>query len=309
MRHTRAAGRRGGVVAVALAAALAGAGCATTPAGPPPLCSAPAAVEPHQLAQQPERWFRLLLHGWAPTEAYAAGQVLDCTGAPVTTAVEPGVCGSDPGAAALRPLPARALGREDLVLEQVDADTWLAWVQVRRLPNGEAVGPAAVVDLHRGQLQVRTLGALRALATRPRLRLEAVAGTRLLVAEGEACPEGGAGPCERSAQLLPVRGRRFFAEPLTDAAGACVGPGRVHVARVQAARLPSGWVRQAALSTRLSFEAQRIVAEEQLVVDDRDPQQPTQPPRVFRRAQAERVIRVEKDRLVVDQPSLGFVAP
>ena len=243
----------GGVAALLL-------GCATTPKGQPSLCPLQPAPSNEVLAREPDVWFSLLLHGYSAASDSGSRPVLDCSGNSIAQRVEPQDCSEKAEDASL--LPTNALTRQDLVLEQLDPNTWLAWVMVRRLSNGEAQGPVAVVDVQEGQLHVRAMGLLRSYAHRPKLRLERVADTRILAAEGELCPEGAQVECQRSVQLLPARGRRFFAEPLMDAQGKCVSPGRLHMTRTESATLPNGWVRQSALHTQLVFEAQRILAQE-----------------------------------------------
>jgi hypothetical protein len=58
------------------------------------------------------------------------------------------------------------------------------------------------------------------------------------------------------------------------------------------------------MSTTLRFTDNGIVAHEQLAINDRDPAQSSVPPRLVRRAEVERVIKVLPDRLIVDTPSL-----
>jgi hypothetical protein len=125
------------------------------------------------------------------------------------------------------------------------------------------------------------------------------------VAEGQSCSEGQDDPtCHRRIRLMALRGGRFRPEILRDKAGACVGPALLYVQRRAVLPLSSGWMRLFELTSAVEFKNGQIRVQEQMAVKDWDRNQPGTPPRLFRRAQTERTLRVEQDRLVVDVPSL-----
>lgn len=276
--------------------------CATPRrAGPAGLCVAQAA-SPAALEKNPQAWFTLLLHGYDASPRFLTRPLIDCSGTPVLWASEGESC-EELGRYG-EPLPSQPLTAEDLVLVSVAPQRWVAWVIARRFSTGEGMGPVAVVDWVDQTLVVRSLGTLRAQTGQVRLQLAKAGSTELLVAEGAYCPPGAGAKCERAALLMPRRGNRFIAEPLTDTRGACVGPAVLHLARSQTQRLDSGWDRRFEMNTSLEFSPSGITALEQMVVSDLDPKQPSVPPRIFRRAQAERFIQVQSQGLVTQEPSL-----
>jgi hypothetical protein len=149
-------------------------------------------------------------------------------------------------------------------------------------------------------LEVLGIGTLRSNPDRLRLRFEEVSGVRLLVAEGELC-RGSPPQCRRAVRILPLRGSRFINEPLITDTGQCIGPAWFPIERQEETPLTTGWVRSFRLATALEFQPSQILIHEQMTVEDRQSQTP---PRLFRRAQAERVIRVGQNQLLVDTPSL-----
>jgi hypothetical protein len=170
--------------------------------------------------------------------------------------------------------------------------------------NGEAVGPVALAEpLGRGWA-VRALGTLQTLADKPHLRLETSGGTELLVAEGERCDPKKPTVCARTARILPLRGNRFIPEPFTSPSGDCAGAAFFHLYRLEETKQPSGWKRQFELSSTLAFGADGVAVHEQMTVSDLDPVGGEAPPRIIRRAQSDRNLKVEGRRLVVDGDSL-----
>lgn len=286
------------VLGVALAA-LALSSCA---AEKPALCSARSDAPGWRAQPEATRWFALLLHGYDGSPQFADRPLHDCSGTPVLWAGESGAC--EEVWRYGEPLPARALTDEDLVRSKVGPRHWLAWAVVRRFTTGEGLGPVALVEEVNGGLAVRALGTLRAMTRNAQLRLEVAGGVPLLVAEGEACADGRDGPCERSAWVLPRRGDRFLVEPITGPSGACLGPAVFFLNRLRSLKLDNGWSRRYELRTALRFTPDGLVADEQLAVNDVDPRQPTVPPRLFRRAQAERAVRVDAGGLKAEDPSL-----
>lgn len=282
--------------------------CATTPKPVTGVCSQvlPRSDGSSGARETHPEWFALLLHGYDGTPGFFTRPLSDCTGTPLLWAGEGNAC--EEVARFGEPLPATPLGARDLLLTEVRPGLSLAWAVTRRFTNGEGLGPAALVETTAHERIVHAVGPLRA-KTEAALRLETVGHTQLLVAEGAFCPDGDAAPCERTVQIVPRRNNRFIAEPFIDDRGACVGPAVFHLFRTRTVKLPTGWERRFELSTAVSFTPTAIHAQEQMVVKDSDPRQPGTPPRIFRKAQNERTVRVERNRLVTTGPSLwGRVA-
>lgn len=112
-------------------------------------------------------------------------------------------------------LPARPLTDDDLSFGTGDptaADPeLLVWAKIIKTSNGTASGPVALIRWTDRGLEVRGIGDLHAPARRVRLRLESLESNgRLLIAEGEACPEDHPPPCPREAVLMPLKDQRFL---------------------------------------------------------------------------------------------------
>ena len=249
-------------------------------------------------------WFDLLLHGYDREQGTAARPTLDCSGSPVVwqepVADECRESGPD---VALLPMAPR-LTDEDLVLETVRADLRIVWVIARRYANGEALGPVGLVERTDQGIVVRALGSLRSFPLHSRLKLERVGDTRVLVAEGEQCTVDSPSVCRRFARLLPLRNGRFFAEAVTGQDGRCLGPTWFPLSREQLFQLPGGYQRQVVMTSTLKFESDGIRLNEEVAMHDLDPKQPSVPPRAYRRAQAERTLRVDGSRLMGTDASM-----
>ncbi|MFL5348859.1 MAG: hypothetical protein ACJ8AT_29020 [Hyalangium sp.] len=276
--------------------------CASQPL--PRMCVAPAAMS-ERVVPTPDDWFALLLHGFDRQQGVAPSPSVDCSGVPVVWQ-EPQVeeC-REPGPEA-KPLPPPSrLTDEDLVLETVRADLRLVWVVTRRFSNGEGLGPVGLVERTPQGFVVRALGSLRAYPRQSRLRLEQAGDVTVLVAEGEVCTDEAPPVCRRMARVLPLRQGRFFAEAVaSDSDGSCLGPAWFPLSREQVLKLPSGLYRKIEFTSTLAVKPEGIVLDEQVVMSNLDPQQPTMPPLPYRRAQAQRVLSVKDARLVGTSPSL-----
>ncbi|HYI02086.1 hypothetical protein [Hyalangium sp.] len=253
----------------------------------------------------PDDWFALLLHGFDREQGVAASPTVDCSGVPVvwqeplqSECREPG-----PEAQALPP-PAR-LTAEDLVLETVRADERLVWVVSRRFSNGEGLGPVGLVERTPRGFVVRALGSLRAYPRQARLRLEENENFKVLVAEGDVCTDDGPPVCRRMARVLPLRQGRFFAEAVSNSGdGGCLGPAWFPLSREEVLELPNGLHRKVEFTSTLSVKPEGVVLDEQVVMHNLDPREPSMPPLLYRRAQAQRVLEVKDARLVGTAPSL-----
>jgi hypothetical protein len=276
--------------------------CATQPETR--LCVAEAVMS-ERIVPTPDDWFALLLHGFDRQQGVAPSPSMDCSGVPVVWQ-EPQVeeC-REPGPEA-KPLPPPSrLTDEDLVLETVRADLRLVWVVARRFSNGEGLGPVGLVERTPQGFVVRALGSLRAYPRQSRLRLEQAGDVTVLVAEGEVCTDEASPSCRRMARVLPLRQGRFFAEPVANNSdGSCLGPAWFPLSREQVLTLPNGLHRKVEFTSTLSVKAEGIVLDEQVVMSNLDPQQPSMPPMRYSRSQAQRVLAVKDTRLVATEPSL-----
>lgn len=246
-----------------------------------------------------EQWFSLLLHAYETKRSEVVGPPLDCTGTPLTWQTLEDGCQQR----AESPQPQEKLTPSSLLLNPMQKGRRLAWVQVQRFLSGEALGPVALVEQTAEGLEVRAIGSLRSNPDRARLRLEPVSSVELLVAEGEVCHRGSS-TCRRAIRIMPLRGSRFINETLTTEGGQCVGPAWFPMEREEEAQLSSGWRRSIRLATTVEFQSDQVVVHEQMVVQDSDPRKPSEPARLFRKAQTDRIIRVGPNQLIVDVPSL-----
>jgi len=259
-------------------------------------------------ALSPDQWraeplFRLLLSGYDARTGQVASPHTDCMGTPVLWQdPAPGEC-AEVGAAST-PLPARPLTPADLVVSEVRPESRLVWAVVRHFSDGDGMGPVALVESTPRGLAVRALGVLRSRTKNAKLRLERVGGVDLLVAEGERCSGANEASCQRAVRMVLQRGNRFINEPLLTAEGACASPALFQLNRSASRSLPSRWLRRYDYTAALSFATDGIRVQEQMVVNDVDPRQPTLPARQFRKAQIDRRVQVSSGRLVVDDSSL-----
>jgi hypothetical protein len=277
--------------------------CATPP--PPALCSA----EPAMLREdipKPDDWFSLLLHGFDRQQQVAPTPTVDCSGVPVLWQEPQADECRQPGPEAKALPPPAKLTEEDLVMDETGRPgERLVWVVARRFSNGEGLGPVGWVERTEKGYHVRALGSLRAYPKQARLRLEETGSTRLLIAEGETCTEEMPPACRRMARVLPLRQGRFFAEAVaSDGDGSCLGPAWFPLSREEVLTLPNGWHRRVEFTSTLAVKPEGVVLDEQVVMYNLDPHQPSTPPLLYRRAQAQRVLTVKDARLVGTSPSL-----
>lgn len=258
-----------------------------------------------RIVPTPDDWFALLLHGFSRERGVAPSPTVDCSGVPVMwrepEAAECRESGPEPKAL---PPPER-LTEEDLVLETVRADLRLVWVVARRFDNGEGLGPVGLVERTSQGFVVRALGSLRAYPRQSRLRLEQAGNITVLVAEGDVCTDEGPPVCRRMARVLPLRQGRFFAEAVSSSEdGSCLGPAWFPLSREETLTLPNGLQRKVEFTSTLAVKPEGIVIDEQVVMHNLDPHEPSLPPLLYRRAQAQRVLAVKDARLVGTIPSL-----
>jgi len=264
------------------------------------LCEAP--IDRNAQTIDADTWFALLLRGWDPRTREVTTPAVDCTGTQVRWEA-PAISCTD-GSLAKTLLPSHPLGEADVVVTPYAEGIQLVWVLTGRYASGDAVGPVAIVERKRSDLVVRAAGALRGYPDRVKLRLEKTANTEMLVAEGERCSSPDPSSCQRAARLVPLRGDRFQPEPFVSDAGSCVAPAWVDLARQETERLDSGLRRRYQLAASLAFEPSLVRISEEVLVHDLDPHKPATPPRLFRRAQADRTVSIRDGKLVATEPSL-----
>ncbi|HVG58968.1 MAG TPA: hypothetical protein VNA24_10455 [Hyalangium sp.] len=278
------------------------ASCASRPQ--PRLCIAEAEMA-DRIVPTPDDWFALLLHGFSREQGVASSPTVDCSGVPVMWQ-EPQVDECREAGPEAKPLPPKGrLTEEDRILETVRADLRLVWVVAKRFSNGEGLGPVALVERAQEGFVVRALGSLRAYPRQSRLRLEQAGNITVLVAEGDVCTGDAPPVCRRMARVLPLRQGRFFAEAVTSSSdGSCLGPAWFPLSREEVLVLPNGLHRKVEFTSTLSVKPEGIVLDEQVVMHTLDPNQPSMPPLLYRRAQAQRVLAVKDVRLEGTDPSL-----
>jgi hypothetical protein len=275
---------------VALVVCLAVVGCAAER----PICVLPSTARSGK-ALDAAGWYHLLV------ERGLDGSAADCTGAPVAwkppqgcvEAVEP-----------VRALPSAPFGDGDLIISRVDEGRRLVWAITQRFVEGYGFGPVALVRDGKDGPEVLATGTLRAQTHRVRLSLASLGPHTLLVADGECCASCEHAACPRSMVLEELRDRRFQPVILHADAGACLSDGELFLQRHRVGRLPTGWLREFSLSSTVTFEPERILVQENVVVSDSDPSRPGTPPRIDRRADAERILRYQGGQIVVTDSSL-----
>jgi hypothetical protein len=251
---------------------------------------------PDAAASGHEKWVKLLLRGYDPESRTVTSPALDCTTSQVRWETPAFACFDH--ALATTMLPPRPLGAADVVVSRIAEGFGIAWVITNRFASGDALGPVAIVEQRADRLVVHALGVLRAYPERTTLRLEKLGELTVLVAEGQLCASADPATCVRSARVLPLRGDRFSPEPLFSEAGACASPAWFDLDRRESATLDTGWTRRNTLAASLVFGPQGLRVEEQLVVHDLDPKDRQARPRLFRKADGERMVRPVEAKLV-----------
>lgn len=253
---------------------------------------------------KPEALFQLLINGYDASTGKVTQPPTDCMGTPILFQdPAPGDCTEVSPAG--NPLPLQPLTVEEMIVTEMRLDLKLVWAVVRRFSNGEAVGPVALVEATPRGLAVRALGTLKAFPKSARLRLDRIGGVEVLQVDGERCwGEDEKKQCQRSVRLMPLRGNRFVAETLTGPDGKCMQAANIALSRTATQSLPSRWLRKYEYTSALTVAPDGIRVSEQITAKDSDPKQPSSPPRVFRKAQDERLIQVGQGGLKVDKPSV-----
>lgn len=251
----------------------------------------------------PEVWFGLILKSFNAKTGEPTRPVLDCTNRPleiqdeqVATCVQPE---TPPVALPPRPLD----GDQDLELIGLEEGKALVWVRTEYFEDGDALGPIAVAEFRKNGIAVRALGALRANPNRVRMRIEPMGEGTVLVVESMVCPPDDPAKCAKVMRLLPQEGARFVERPLLDAeTGACLGPATFVMNRFEEIAREDGIVRRFELARTFKFEEGVVTVDEQVLIKDIDPEQPDAPPAIFRKAQIERVLKLDGEGLKTTEP-------
>jgi hypothetical protein len=270
-----------------------------------------------------DQWARLLVRDYR--SGFAASNARDCTNQPIEWREFRGNCSEycDWPENAQRPesercrmpvsdvVAQRAITDDDVVVSRISGGLRLVWVITDRFSNGEAVGPVALAEFTEDRhVVVRAMGSLRNYPKRARMRLETVGERRVLVHEGEICPnEEDRTTCRRAARLMLLRttgnnGARFMPEPLRSIHGRCLGPARFEFSRDADTTLDSGWHRKFTLSSAIQVRVEGVQVHETVLVQDNDPSRPEDPARPYRRAGQDRAVYVMGNTFVASDPSL-----
>jgi len=242
----------------------------------------------------------LLLSGYQ-SSGVLARPPRDCRGLPVRLAHD-GCEPPPPEDEAEAPVTAA-----DLHVTRIGDRRRLVWIEARHFADGEAEGPVALVDVEDGALAARALGVLRAYHDNVALRLVAMDGGTLLVAESERCDslrthgDGDAAPrtCDRAVRLVPLLGDRFVDAAITDERGACQDSAALPVRTSGAA--PDGARYQ--LEAQVAFAPDAITVREELAVDEHG-RAAANDASFVTRVQAERRLVLRGGGIVSNQPAL-----
>jgi hypothetical protein len=316
-----------------LVATLGGlASCKKGPAGPVPICLAEVAggvaVESEAQELPADIWFSIMLSNFDRDRRLPGDDPQDCTGSSTLTPTPPPLPEDadpdeerDPMVVAgcsiapdpdIATLPARPLTDEDVIINKGPDGMSLVWVQATHYENGEATGPVAMVQWTKAGVAVRALGTLRAQTNKARMRIEMSGEQQILVVEGDQCNEEDSKICKRIMKLLPNINGRFATVPLKrekdEMVGdidPCLGEAAFALYEQYSSDLPDGWVRKFEIVRSVTFDGEFPLVSEQVVIKDKDPNQPDAPPQDFREASNERVLTyVEGERYFATRPSL-----
>lgn len=187
------------------------------------------------------------------------------------------------------------------------------WVITHTFEDGDGFGPVILTERDDQGVAVRAIGTVRMPVERARLRLRETGGRRVVVADGERCPEedeADADPqedvddgeatderpptCMRYARLLPVVGDRLETAQVRTEDGHCLGPAQVWLSREQTVPLENGWERTFRLAASMEYRGGVVIIHEQVTAEDADPRDPGRPARQFRTTDADRVLFLER---------------
>ena len=314
--------------ALTLPLALPAMGCKRKgPGGPLPICEAKvaggAAVEAEAQELPADIWFSIMLQGFDREQMLPGDDPKDCTGTSTNVPTPPPLAeGEEPPAEDDEPdpfvvadcpiggdqevdrLPARPLTEDDIVINDGPDGKTLVWVQATHYENGEASGPAALIEWTKAGVAVRALGSLRAQTYKARMRIELAGETQVLVVESDECNTEEKKLCKRIMKLLPVLNGRFATVPLkAEESGECLGEAAFALSEQYTSDLPDGWIRNFSIVRSVTFDDGEPLVSEQVVIKDKDPNQPEAPAQDFREASNDRRLSYV-DRYFETRPSL-----
>jgi hypothetical protein len=304
-------------------------GCPPKTTGDMPICAAEVAggtaVESQVQELSADIWYSIMLRGFDRDRMLAGDDPKDCTGTSTLAPTPPPLLEGEKLAEDADPqvvagckiggdleagrLPARPLTDEDIVINEGPDGTSLVWVQAIHYKSGEAIGPVALVEWTKAGIAVRALGSLRAQTNKARMRIEVAGEQRILVVEGDECNVEESKLCQRIMRLLPIIDGRFATVPLKlnaeDANGAdvCLGDAAFALYEQYTSDLPDGWIRKFEIVRSVTFDKGTPLVSEQVVIKDKDPNQPEAPPQEFREASSDRSLTY-KDRYFETRGSL-----
>ncbi len=319
--------RRLSLLLLALGFALGG--CKPKVSGDMPICSIEVAggtaVESEVRELPADIWYSVMLQGFDRDRMLPADDPKDCTGSSTLSPTPPPLAEGEKPAEDAEPnvvagcqiggdleadrLPARPLTDEDILISEGPDGMSLVWVQATHYKNGEAIGPVAMIEWTKAGIAVRALGSLRAQTNKARMRIEVAGDQWILVVEGDECNLEDSKICKRIMRLLPILNGRFATVPLKlnpeDAQGAdvCLGDASFALFEQYTSDLPDGWVRKFEIVRSVTFDQGSPLVSEQVVIKDKDPNQPDAPAQSFREASSDRVL-LYKDRYFETRGSL-----
>jgi hypothetical protein len=293
--------RRRLALAVCLVSAVACKG-ADEPKAQPAVCVLP--LPEHLAHAQPDQvpgrgWYQLLFKGYRDG---IGEDPVDCSGEPVVWTPLPDSCTErEPESSEI--LPRKPLSDEDVIVRHAGGEYWFAWAPYRRFQNGMGEGPIAVARNHKGKLEARALGTLRAYTQRARLEVRKLGDQHILAAEGEYCEKPNV--CQRATRLMWLDRQRFRVRPQrASTVRNCLGPAWFPQVEIIERKLNARWSRVLQRSLALAYDEKYIAIDEHVTVNDRDVEQPSLPPKLFREAQAQIRLSIEGGEFLSEGQSL-----
>ncbi len=201
-------------------------------------------------------------------------------------------------------LPREAVSDKELFFSQVSEKDRLVWAISRRYEGGEALGTVALTRFTRKGVLVKAIGMLRAPGQNVTMEIKPTDDCEVLLVEGELCEDNTEKACPRFVRALLKRGSRFKSVSLTNKLGDCQGPAYFPLARSATKTISSTVERSYVLTSRVTVSKKGIVVHEQLIVNDTDSTLPDAAPRLRRKAEIDRLVRVVDGRLIPESQSL-----
>ena len=245
-------------------------------------------------------WFLIMLRNFDRNTMQVKRPVQDCSGRsvePQPEAVNACLVGDEPPAA----LPERPLTEDDLLIAPTEDGKQVVWVKTGAYENGEAVGPVGLAEWTSRGVAVRAIGMLRAQQDGAAMRLEALGSDQVLVVESRRCDPDDPKTCSRRVRLLPLEGDAFTDKPLKMEDGTCLGPAEIVLFEEKLVTLDNGIERKFEVARSVDFDEGAVMINEQVTIKDKDPTQPDEPAKVFRRANVSRALNVGTDAITTQR--------